>query len=259
MRGLLLFDIDGVIRDVSGSYRLAIQETVNHFTHWRPSIETIDALKTEGSWNNDWNASFELIRRHKETQEVPMELPELQSLIKIFSDFYFGGNPEGDSKEWDGFIKNEPLLIQEIFFKKLSQQKISYGFVSGAEPASAKYILENRLKIKNPSLVAMGDAPDKPDPTGLIQIATKIFGSPLGSSTPPIAYLGDTVADVLTIRRARKNIPKQRFISLAVAPPHLQREEKHEARKRYENSLKNAGADEILSCTNDAIDYISSW
>ncbi len=29
--GLILFDIDGVIRDVTNSYRLAIQETVNFF------------------------------------------------------------------------------------------------------------------------------------------------------------------------------------------------------------------------------------
>ena len=37
--GLILFDIDGVIRDVTNSYRLAIQETVNFFSGWRPSIE----------------------------------------------------------------------------------------------------------------------------------------------------------------------------------------------------------------------------
>ena len=44
MRGILLFDIDGVIRDVADSYRLAIQETVNHFCQWHPTIKNIDDL-----------------------------------------------------------------------------------------------------------------------------------------------------------------------------------------------------------------------
>jgi len=44
--GLILFDIDGVIRDVTNSYRLAIQETVNFFSGWRPSIEDIDSIKS---------------------------------------------------------------------------------------------------------------------------------------------------------------------------------------------------------------------
>ena len=54
--GLVLFDIDGVIRDVSNSYRMAIQETVSFFCGWKPSIEDIDSIKSEGCWNNDWDS-----------------------------------------------------------------------------------------------------------------------------------------------------------------------------------------------------------
>ena len=39
---ILLFDIDGVIRDVAGSYRRALQETVAHYSGWRPSAADID-------------------------------------------------------------------------------------------------------------------------------------------------------------------------------------------------------------------------
>ena len=60
---ILLFDIDGVIRDVAGSYRRALQETVAHYSGWRPDASDIDRLKAEGSWNNDWDASLELLRR----------------------------------------------------------------------------------------------------------------------------------------------------------------------------------------------------
>ena len=55
-RAVLLFDIDGVIRDVAGSYRRAIVETVQHFSGWAPELDAIDALKGEGRWNNDWQA-----------------------------------------------------------------------------------------------------------------------------------------------------------------------------------------------------------
>ena len=60
-----IFDIDGVIRDVSGSYRRALADTVEFFTKsaYRPTSEEIDELKAEGIWNNDWEASQELIAR----------------------------------------------------------------------------------------------------------------------------------------------------------------------------------------------------
>ncbi|NCU77304.1 MAG: TIGR01548 family HAD-type hydrolase, partial [Synechococcaceae bacterium WB7_1C_051] len=84
---LLLFDIDGVIRDVGGSYRKALAETVHHYSGWRPEPHCIDALKSEGAWNNDWDASLELLRRSN------CPLPTRQELIGVFSDFYFGGDP----------------------------------------------------------------------------------------------------------------------------------------------------------------------
>mgnify|MGYP001479858217 CR=1 FL=1 len=46
---ILLFDIDGVIRDVAGSYRRALQETVAHYSGWRPDASDIDRLKAEGA------------------------------------------------------------------------------------------------------------------------------------------------------------------------------------------------------------------
>ena len=42
---MVLFDIDGVIRDVSGSYRRALVETVHHYSGWRPEPACVDALK----------------------------------------------------------------------------------------------------------------------------------------------------------------------------------------------------------------------
>tara|TARA_B100000965_G_scaffold337135_1_gene303793 strand:- start:6700 stop:7497 length:798 start_codon:yes stop_codon:yes gene_type:complete len=244
--GLILFDIDGVIRDVTNSYRRAIQETVSFFSGWKPSIQDIDAIKNEGCWNNDWDLSLEMINRYKQKNNSSIFVPTRSKLIERFEDFYFGGNPCYESSQWSGFIKNETLLVKKNLFDKLTQQRIGWGFVSGAELASAKFVLEQRIGLISPPLIAMGDAPDKPDPTGFISLSSKLSNSPLGVSNPPIAYIGDTIADVKTVINARIKIPSQRFISLAIAPPHLQVDPDQNKRLEYEDKLREAGAEVII-------------
>jgi len=241
-QAVVLFDIDGVIRDVSASYRRAIVETVHHYGGQRPKPAAIDALKGEGCWNNDWQASLELLRRLGHTP-----LPALEALVAVFDSFYFGGDPAGDPGLWRGFIGQEPLLVQAPFFASLTAANLAYGFVSGSEPPSCRYVLQTRLGLADPPLIAMGDAPDKPDPTGLLRLATRLAGASLGAGAPPVAYLGDTVADVLTVQRARAQCPGQLFLSLAVAPPHLHAHPV--ARLAYEAKLLEAGADAVIAST----------
>ena len=245
-KAVLLFDIDGVIRDVGGSYRRAIVETVHHYSGTRPSSDSIDALKSEGCWNNDWEASLELLRRSGES-----ELPRFEALVEVFNGFYFGGDPEGDPSAWRGFIGSEPLLVEASFFTELTSAGVAWGFVSGAEPPSARFVLETRLGLHNPPLIAMGDAPDKPDPTGFLRLAGE-----LASPAVPVAYLGDTVADVITVQRARQQQPQQRFISLAVAPPHLQQQEAALRRRSYEQQLLEAGADRVIPRTTAVLEAL---
>ena len=244
--GLILFDIDGVIRDVTNSYRMAIQETVKSFTGWRPSIEDIDSIKSEGCWNNDWDLSLEMINRRIQNNNLSCSAPTRKLLIECFENFYFGGDPNHDASKWFGFIKNETLLVKQTLFKELTEQRIGWGFVSGAELPSAKFILEQRLGLTSTPLIAMGDAPDKPDPKGFISLSSKLSKIPLGVSNFPIAYIGDTVADVKTVVNARIKIPDQKFISLAIAPPHLHENHNLEKRFSYESELRKAGADLII-------------
>ena len=227
-----------MIRDVAGSYRRALQETVQHYGGWRPTPDDIDRLKGEGRWNNDWDASLELLRRHGSP------VPQRHDLIDTFSGYYFGGDPEGDPSDWTGFIGDEPLLVDTAFFNELSSRDIRWGFVSGAEPPSARFVLQQRLQLQDPALIAMGDAPDKPDPTGLLRLAESLAA---GETPEWIAYIGDTVADVQTVINARAQRPELIWRSVAVAPPHVQEV------TAYHQQLQNAGADCIVDATRDLI------
>ena len=252
--GLILFDIDGVIRSVENSYRLSLRKTVYKFSGWEPSYIDIDNAKNEGIWNNDWDLSLELIKRYIKKENLNLKIPPKEEIVKCFEEFYFGGDQNRDSKYWSGFIKNEELLVDKKFFDLLDKNGIIWGFVSGAESASAKFVLEKRLGLKSPPLISMGDAPEKPDPTGFINLSKKLLGDKLGSSNISIAYVGDTIADIKTVINARKEIPSQKFISIGIAPPHLHLNSRLKERDSYEKNLRNAGADLILNSIYDLKD-----
>ena len=190
-------------------------------------------------------------------------LPAFEDVVAVFSEAYFGGDPHGDPATWKGFIGNEPLLVPPEFFNTLSDAGFAWGFVSGAEPPSCRYVLEQRLGLVDPPLIAMGDAPDKPDPQGLLRLTEFLLGrhgAPApGPLAPPVAYLGDTVTDVFTLQRARQEVPDQRWRALAVAPPHLHAADAQAAREDYEEQLLRAGAEAILATTAAVIEAMEVW
>jgi len=238
---IVVFDIDGVVRDVGGSYRRALADTVEHFTAgtYRPSQLEIDQLKSEGFWNNDWEASQELIYRYFEAQKQPRSRQlNYQTLVAFFQSRYRGTDPH----HWTGYICNEPLLLQPSYLQQLTSSGIPWGFFSGATRQSATYVLETRLGLQSPVLIAMEDAPGKPDPTGLL--ATVMQLEQQVDTSTPIIYVGDTVADMYTVQRARALFPSRLWIGVGILPPHVQ--EASVRRDAYADSLKVAGAESVF-------------
>jgi HAD superfamily phosphatase len=235
---IFVFDIDGVIRDVSGSYRRALADTVEHFTNaaYRPTSEEIDELKAEGIWNNDWEASQELIKRYSQGlgQEIKVSYA---AIVEFFQERYRGRN-----SDWsDGYIASEPLIATTEYFRELTIAKIAWGFFSGATRASAGYVLQ-RLAIDAPVLIAMEDAAGKPDPTGLL-LAVKQIELRQDISAGLVVYVGDTVADMLTVLKARTYDPSYKYLAVGVIPPHVS----EDLRDRYAALLTENGADIVLN------------
>ena len=240
-KAIVIFDIDGVIRDVGNSYRKAIADTVEHFTDgaWRPTMEDLDNLKSEGIWNNDWEASQELVYRYFEAQDKTRQEIELDydRIVEFFQERYRGKHPE----LFDGYIANEPLLVSPDYFKQLDENQIAYGFFSGATRGSAEFVIKRRLKLDNPVLVAMEDAPSKPDPQGMFDTISQIEAD----SDIPAFYLGDTVADMYTVAKAKEIDPQRQWIGVGILPPHVQTSSTRQA--DYAQKLMAAGAEIVLS------------
>ncbi|MFN6561053.1 MAG: TIGR01548 family HAD-type hydrolase [Nostoc sp. ChiSLP01] len=241
-KAAVIFDIDGVVRDVSGSYRRAIADTVEYFTNaaYRPTPVDIDQLKSEGVWNNDWEASQELIYRYLTAGGQSREQLQLDynAIVAFFQSRYRGPDPNNLT----GYICDEPLLLQPSYLEQLTQAGIAWGFFSGATRVSANYVLEKRLGLQSPVLIAMEDAPGKPDPTGLFATVRELEN---GIERSAIVYVGDTVADMYTVEKARSLDSVRTWIGVGVLPPHVQ--ETPTRSEAYTETLLRAGAWIVLS------------
>lgn len=241
---IVVFDIDGVIRDVGNSYRRALADTVEQFTGGahRPTQAEIDALKAEGKWNNDWEASQELIYRYFEAQGIDRSMQRLEydAIVAFFQSRYRGTDPV----HWNGYICQEPLLLQPAYLQHLTQAKVSWGFFSGATRGSANYVLEKRLGLQQPVLIAMEDAPGKPDPAGLIDVVQQLEIRDQLPANLPVLYAGDTVADMYTVKQAQIQKPDRLWIGVGILPPHVQQSSDYST--AYAQTLTQAGAAIVL-------------
>lgn len=138
--------------------------------------------------------------------------------------------------------------MQPQYLDALTKAGVQWGFFSGATRGSANYILERRLGLKAPTLVAMEDAPGKPDPTGLIQTAQKLEKNAQIPPNSPVIYVGDTVADLQTVERAKMDEPTRKWFGVGILPPHTWESEEYAT--QYRQRLMQAGAHLVLKNVN---------
>src|SRR3569623_932612 len=98
--------MDGVLVDVSESYRAAIQATVRHFTGVEPTNDEVQVWKNRGGFNDDWKLSHRMIQERGE--EV-----EFDDVVARFQNIFLGENH-------DGLILRERWLASEGLLDRLS-------------------------------------------------------------------------------------------------------------------------------------------
>ncbi|MDX1739956.1 MAG: TIGR01548 family HAD-type hydrolase, partial [Rhodothermales bacterium] len=111
----VLFDMDGVLVDVSRSYRSAIARTVERFTGRPVEAATIQQYKNRGGLNDDWELTAAIV------QEAGVEV-DFQDVVAEFQRLYRGA-------EWDGLICRETPLIDATDLRVLAAAGLDLGIV----------------------------------------------------------------------------------------------------------------------------------
>lgn len=183
---VLVFDMDGVLVDVTESYRETIIRTVENFTNQTITREQIQNYKNQGGWNNDWALS------QKICADLGVKVA-YGTVVTYFNSLFLD----------DGLIHRERWLPRDGLLDRLSA-KFELAIFTGRSVLEAEITL-GREKVRDRFLLVTSDdvAREKPAPEGLLKIAALRPGKKL-------LYVGDTVDDARCARAA--NVP---FIGIA--------------------------------------------
>ena len=221
---VIVFDVDGVLVDVTASYREAIRETVCHFTGDLVSNELIQEFKNQGGWNNDWELSYKFILdrgRNVEYNEV----------VDQFNRFFFGTNG-------DGLILREQWLPTNGFFGHLAERQIELAIFTGRVGYELTPTLQRFAPsiAFNPIVTADDVKNQKPAPDGLQMIKAHF-------PKKRIWYIGDTVDDARAAKGA--GVP---FLGVAATDSPRYRE--------LVDVLKREGAFAVIHDINELVDVM---
>lgn len=183
---ILIFDMDGVLVDVTESYRETIAATVEHYTGARPTNEQIQQFKNQGGFNDDWRLSHHII------SGIGFEVP-FEEMKAYFQELFLGG-----------LILREKWIAHPGVLEKLSEQ-FRLAIFTGRPREEAVITLKRfAAGLTFDPIVAMEDVEKpKPAPEGLERIAR-------GNPDAKLIYIGDSIDDARSARAAK--IP---FIGIA--------------------------------------------
>ena len=179
---LLIFDMDGVLVDVSESYRETITRTIERFTGQRVTRDFIQQIKNRGGFNDDWALSYEVIRQFGAA-------PPYDEVVDYFQRVFLGQNN-------DGLILREKWTAQDGLFERLSQVW-RMAIFTGRTRDEARLTL-NRFapQLTFDPIIGNTDVENlKPAPDGIWKICATCPGA-------RTVYVGDTVDDARSARAA---------------------------------------------------------
>ena len=187
----IIFDMDGVIADVSQSYRRAIVQTAATFGV-QITAQDIERIKAQGDANNDWVVTQRLL------MEQGVE-PTLEEVTRVFEIQYQGSDTVEPLYKKERFIGNKKVLEQ-------LRKQYKLAIVTGRPRTDAQRFLEDfNLSSLFDSVICMEDAALKPSPEP-VQKALSIMG------VTRAWMIGDTPDDIVAARSSG-------VVPIGVIPP----------------------------------------
>ena len=183
----ILLDMDGVLADVSSSYRVAVIETARAYGV-AVTQQDIVAAKATGDMNNDWVLTHHLVTRGGQHPGLT-----LANVTDRFQLRYEG--PEGVG----GLRDRETLIVAKGLLAELARRcPKGMAIVTGRPRAEAEYFLSlHGIRHFFRTVVTMDDAPDKPDPAPV-----RLALERLGAAPEEALMVGDTPSDVIAATAA---------------------------------------------------------
>lgn len=189
----LVFDMDGVLAEVTESYREAVVQTVQHFTGKTIERDSIQKYKNRGGFNNDWMLSQQICA------DMGVRVP-YDSVVKYFCEIFFG--PGGD----DGLISREVWIPKDGLLESLAERFNLAIFTGRLQSEAAITLRRYASNIHFSPIIAVDDVTEgKPAPDGLLLIRKR-------TGAEKMIYVGDTVDDARSSKAA--GVP---FIGIAAA------------------------------------------
>jgi HAD superfamily hydrolase (TIGR01548 family) len=187
--------MDGVLAEVSQSYRAAILQTCHHYGARSVSQQVIEEWKIRGNSNCDWTLSHNLIRQDPNgDQSVTFD-----EVKETFERIYQG------TPDQPGLCRLETLIparetLQEL--KSLSANQ-RVGIVTGRPRSDCMAFLASHELLHDwvaaeGAIVCCEDGPNKPDPFPVLRCCELLGVKP----SKRVVLVGDTPDDVKAALRA---------------------------------------------------------
>lgn len=208
----IIFDVDGVLIDVSESFDIAVKKTVERVLEDLEESSELDLnhirnLRVKGIFSDDFELSKAFIIgkvKYKSFGDFVDEFPERGSLEwiedsvdlkikdtevkKIFNSYYLGDKYENSLFDHEPAYKRENKIVELDLIKK-AEKRFKIGIITGRDRKEMK-LAEDMIGYKFKDVITR-DEFEKPDPNCL----KELLGSDEG------IYIGDTETDRTMVER----------------------------------------------------------
>lgn len=180
---VIIFDVDGVLVDVRGSFHRTTLDTVRHFTNSRVTERQLQQWKNRSGFNDDWKLSTAWVQ----SLGGKFEYDEVKAK---FVELYWGTN--GDR----GHVERERWLLPRPMMRRLAKLA-ELAIFTGRVRRELDHTLDRCgvRKFFGHIVTAEDLAQPKPHPEGLLAILN-------GRDPARAMYVGDNVDDALAAQAA---------------------------------------------------------
>jgi HAD superfamily phosphatase len=181
---IVIFDVDGVLVDVTRSFHRSILQTIHHYSGRRATYADVHRWKDRPGYNDDWKLTTDWV--------AELGHPVVYAEVKRqFEEFYWGPGRNGG-----GNVRFERWLVPAARLRKWSR-RAKLALFTGRTREELQHTLD-RFRVERffPTIITANDVMrPKPDPDGLLRILN-------GADPRSALYLGDNIDDALAARGA---------------------------------------------------------